>query len=150
MKLNISRVPTIAEHGDESNAMMNLSLQAGRQLAQTLQCLGIRSIRLSASETMGGVSLEMDEVHFFEGVPDVVFKWAHNVLRPVCGFMSGFGIQEIALDPEGGDADSLRDMWRRLESDRSQMRRQQVPGPDVAPSNGGANGSSEPGEETFV
>ena len=82
MKLSISRIPSMAEHGEESTVMLNISLQAGKQLAQVMQCLGIQSMRLSSRETMGSQGLGTDETHFFDDVPQPILKWGSNSIYP--------------------------------------------------------------------
>ena len=115
MKLNISRIPSMAEHGEESDTMLNISLQAGKQLAQLFQCLGIQSVRMSDRETMCGVRLGVDETHFFDGVPRGIVKWSHPSIDPISRMMESFGISEIHLEPEEGDMDTLSAMWSQLQ-----------------------------------
>ena len=115
MKLNISRIPSMAEHGEESTVMLNISLQAGKQLAQVMQCLGIQSMRLSSRETMGSQGLGTDETHFFDDVPQPILKWGSNSIYPLSRFMEAFGISEIHLEAEEGDLDTLSAMWAQLQ-----------------------------------
>jgi hypothetical protein len=121
MRMNVSRVPSMAERGGDSKVMLNISLQAGKQLAQVMQFLGISSIRLSSVETMGSSNLKMDEVRFFDGVPQGLFKWSNNCLSGLCSFMEAFGILEVSLEPDSGDEQTLSRMWTMLENDNSQV-----------------------------
>lgn len=115
MKLSISRIPSMAEHGEESNTMLNISLQAGKQLAQIFQCLGVQSMRLSERETMGSRGLDVDETHFFEGVPQAMLKWANCTEGALATLMEAFGISDISLEPEEGDMETLEAMWSQLQ-----------------------------------
>jgi len=121
MKMNITRVQSIMSHQD-GKAMLNLSMQAAKALSQLMQSCGIRSMRLSSFETMGGHSLRPTETEFFDGVPDGLSKWVYPAIESIGGVMSAFGISSMSLVPDGDDMKDLSSSWNYIVSSDSQFK----------------------------
>lgn len=121
MKMNVTRVQAMMDREDPKT-MLNLSMQASKDLAQTLQACGVRSIRLSTVETMGGHELKPTETEFFDGVPFEITKWVAPALDAIAAFMSAFGISSISFEADRKDMAELRRSWSYLTSDETQVR----------------------------
>lgn len=127
MKMNMTRVQAMMQHPDPKT-MLNLSMQAAKDLSQTLQACGIKSIRLASVETMGGSELKPVETAFFDGVPHEIAKWVVPAVDGMAAFMSSFGISSISFDADRKDMSELRRSWSYLVNDESQLRQVQSVG----------------------
>lgn len=121
MKMNVTRVQAMMDH-DDPKTMLNLSMQASKSLAQILQACGIRVIRLSTVETMGGHELKPTETTFFDGVPFEIAKWVTPAIDAIAVLMSAFGISSISLEADRKDMAELRRSWSYLTSDETQLK----------------------------
>ena len=120
MKMNMTRVQAMMQHPDPK-PMLNLSMQASRDLAQTLQACCVKSIRLASVETMGGSELKPVETTFFDGVPYEITKWVAPAVDGIASFMSAFGISSISFEADRKDLAELRRSWSYIVNDRSQL-----------------------------
>lgn len=120
MKMNMTRVQAMVQRPDPKTTL-NLSMQAAKDLAQTLQACGIRSIRLASVETMGGSELKPVETAFFDGIPYEISKWVVPAVDGIASFMSAFGISSISFDADRKDMSELRRSWSYIVNDESQL-----------------------------
>lgn len=120
MKMNMTRVQAMVQHPGPKT-MLNLSMQAAKDLANTLQACGIRSIRLASVETMGGSELKPVETTFFDGVPPEISKWVVPAVDGIAALMSSFGISSISFDADSKDVSELRRSWSYIVNDESQL-----------------------------
>ena len=121
MKMGMTRVQAIMDHAD-AKVMLNLSMQAAKDLSQTLQACGIRSIRLATVETMGEHTMHPAQVDYFDGVPDAIAKWTVPAIDGIAALMAAFGISSISFEHDENDARDLARNWRFLVNDGAQLR----------------------------
>ena len=129
MKMSVTRVQSIMDRSNPA-LMLNLSMQAARDLAQTFQAMGVRSVRLATVETMGGSELRAQEVEYFDEAPDDILSWSKAAIRHVASYMAAFGISSVTLECDESDMPELRRTWRFIATDSAQYDRVRASGHD--------------------
>lgn len=132
MKINVSRRQELANRPD-SGLALDLSVKVAQNMANVMQLIGLETVRLAQSDSLGESRMVHGDHAFFQETPSGLVKATEPTIPAICSLLASFGVTAISLTPDEGDMQTLSTMWLSMMQQRRQEQQEQPQESDPEP-----------------